>query len=758
MNYIAHVKKNEQETAWEKAQTLEEHLIGTAKLAKEFASKFGFPDLGEIIGILHDAGKATEEWQEYIRVKTGFNENNLNDIGSENNKIITKHAIYGVKISKEKYKILSSFLSYCIAGHHSGLDDYFDLEYKIQETNKPEKNYKIKEEIINKFLPNMPDVKQLSKVVQINPNPDKPNISTSLFIRMLFSCLVDADFLDTESYMTPSKNEQRSNFTSLHELKEKFDQYMLIKEEQSENTSVNKLRHSIANDCIKASQEKHGIFSLTVPTGGGKTLASMAFALNHAIKHKLERIIYVIPYTSIIEQTADNFRKIFGDDNVVEHHSNINKEKLNIEEDTQEKLRLATENWDAPIIVTTSVQFFESLFSCKPSRCRKLHNITKSVVVLDEAQLIPIEYQNPILKAIQCLSEKYFTTFVISTATQPVWTMNTYDIKGFPENSVREIIHDVADLYSKLKRVEVETRKEISSLEEISEELMNYEQVLCIVSDRKTCRELYKLMPKETTIHLSAMMCGQHRSDVIETIKRKLINKENIRVISTQLVEAGVDIDFPVVYRAMAGLDSIAQSAGRCNREGLLERGKVIVFNLEKKPPQGILQKAWQSASELLSTIKNNEILLPDNFTEFFKLLYYKTDLDKYKILKLLNPDSKTIGIKFKTASENFKIIDDSMSHSIIVRYKKSNQLLEEIKYNNDRILTKTYMRKLQRYTVNIYNNDFEILKSRKSIYEIWKNSDIWALSTDLEYKEDVGLIINDNDISDFTNPEVFII
>ena len=484
----------------------------------------------------------------------------------------------------------------------------------------------------------------------------------------------------------------------------------------------------------------------------------MAFALNHAIKHKLDRIIYVIPYTSIIEQTADVFRSIFGDENIVEHHSNLNRDKTNMDEDTQEKLRLATENWDAPIIVTTSVQFFESLFSCKPSRCRKLHNIVKSVVVLDEAQLVPVDYLDPILKSIQCLSEKYYTTFVISTATQPVWTMKTNEIKGLPENSVKEIIHDVSDLYIKLKRVEVETRKEISSLEEISKELMNYEQVLCIVSDRKTCRELYRLMPKDT-IHLSALMCGQHRSDIIEIIKQKLKNKENIRVISTQLVEAGVDIDFPVVYRAMAGLDSIAQSAGRCNREGLLKRGKVIVFNLEKKPPLGILRKAWQSAFELLSNIESNDILSPANFTKFFELLYSKSNnSDKKEILNLLNPDIKTLGIKFKTASEKFKIIDDSMSHSIIVRYKGSNQLLDEIKYNNDRTLTKTYMRKLQRYSVNIYNNDFEILKSRGSICEIWDNSDIWALSTDLEYNEDVGLIINDNDISNFTEPEDFII
>ena len=297
--------------------------------------------------------------------------------------------------------------------------------------------------------------------------------------------------------------------------------------------------------------EDQGIFSLSVPTGGGKTLSSLAFALEHAIKHKLDRIIYVIPYTSIIEQNADVFRNAVGDDQVVEHHSNLE------ENDSTPKSRLACENWDAPIIVTTSVQFFESLFAARSSRCRKLHNIVKSVVVLDEAQLVPVDYLSPILKTMQLLVDHYEVSFVISTATQPAFKERIVGGKRFPGlKNVKEIMgedKDVDLLYQSLKRNHIQFPSDIyitASWEEIADQLQQYEQVLCIVSDRKSCRELHSLMPRGT-FHLSALMCGQHRSQIIKTIKKKLQNKETVRVISTQLVEAGVDFDFPVVYRAL---------------------------------------------------------------------------------------------------------------------------------------------------------------------------------------------------------------
>jgi len=361
---------------------------------------------------------------------------------------------------------------------------------------------------------------------------------------------------------------------------------MAVMSASADKTPVNALRHEILTACRAAAKLEPGHFSLTVPTGGGKTLSSLAFALEHAVKHNLRRVIYVIPYTSIIEQNADVFKETVGDDQVIEHHSNLD------EDDSTSKARLSAENWDAPIIVTTSVQFFESFFAAKPSRCRKLHNIIGSVVVLDEAQLVPVEYLAPILQTMDLLNRRYRISFVISTATQPAFESRE-GFKGLPMNSVREIISDIPRLYANLKRVEVEIPQnwvKTTRWEELATELLKEEQVLCVVSDRKSCRNLHKLMPIGT-YHLSALMCGQHRSKIITEIKQKLKEGAPVRVISTQLVEAGVDIDFPVVYRALAGLDSIAQAAGRCNREGkLTEKGRVVVFVPPKKSPPGILR------------------------------------------------------------------------------------------------------------------------------------------------------------------------
>lgn len=411
----------------------------------------------------------------------------------------------------------------------------------------------------------------------------------------------------------------------LKELLDRFNSYMetITKDAlEKADTPVNRARQRVLADCRSASKLEPGFFSLTVPTGGGKTLSSMAFALEHAVRFGKERVIYVIPYTSIIEQNADVFRKAVGDEYIIEHHSNLD------ENDSTPKARLAAENWDAPIIVTTSVQFFESLFAAKPSRCRKLHNIVNSVIVLDEAQLVPTEYLEPILATMKLLCEHYNVTFVLCTATQPAFeTQDDYpQFPGLPKGSVREIIQDVPGLYRELRRVEVLPidTKTVWTWQEIAEKLKSFDKVLCVVSDRKSCRELHALMPKGT-YHLSALMCAQHRSDCIADIKEKLKTTEPVRVISTQLVEAGVDIDFPVVYRAMAGLDSIAQTAGRCNREGKLKTngglGRVVVFTPQRKAPAGILRKATETTARLLDSGLKDPIS-HEAFGPYFSELY----------------------------------------------------------------------------------------------------------------------------------------
>jgi CRISPR-associated endonuclease/helicase Cas3 len=574
-------------------------------------------------------------------------------------------------------------------------------------------------------------------------------LDVSLWIRMLFSCLVDADRLNTEKYMDPEKNKVRKGYRSITELHTLFNSYMQKKTKESPETAnsrVYQARQQVLADCRTAADIEPGFFSLTVPTGGGKTLSSMAFALRHAEKYEKKRIIYAIPYTSIIEQNANVFREIFGDDEIIEHHANLD------EDDRTLRSRLATENWDAPLIITTNVQFFESLFASKASRCRKLHNIANSVVILDEAQLVPVEFLQPILETMRLLVAHYRVSFVICTATQPVFESQKDfpRFPGLPEGSIREIIQDVSGLYKDLERVKVEYSKEepvMAAWNDLARELSEYEQVLCIVSDRKSCRELHAQMPKGT-YHLSALMCAQHRSDTITEIKDTLREKETVRVVSTQLVEAGVDIDFPVVYRSMAGLDSIAQAAGRCNREGKLNAqgrlGKIIVFNGIRKAPAGMLRKASETARLMLDRGLDNPID-QNVFPAYFSELYWKANsLDIKDIMKLLKPEPPQVGIQFRSASEAFRIIDDKNQRTIVVPYGEGEgfiDLLRNAKKSGKGFEIKL-LRKLQRYTISVYSDQFFTMQKRGSLEEIIPG--VFALICAVEYDKQVGLLIDE--------------
>jgi len=741
---IAHVRKNEDGT-WAAPHKLLAHLEDTAKRAEMNANKFQSGEWGKAAGLAHDAGKGRAEWQRYLKIKSGYDE----EAHLEGKAGKVPHAIFGAKLGEELFgKQTGRLLAYCIAGHHAGLPDWSSaegagqssLQFQEMQVKQLEDIDKSIIDIIGSARPTVP------------PWKFSEGLDLSLWIRMLYSCLVDADFLDTELYMNQEKADNRGAYCSIQELLIRFNNYINKLDISSEDTRVNAIRREIRTKCVQMASEDQGIFSLSVPTGGGKTLSSLAFALEHAIKHKLDRIIYVIPYTSIIEQNADVFRNAVGEDQVIEHHSNLE------ENDSTPKSRLACENWDAPIIVTTSVQFFESLFAVKSSRCRKLHNIVRSVVVLDEAQLVPADYLIPILKSMQLLVEHYQVSFVISTATQPAFKERIVGGKLFPGlKKMKEIMGDDKDielLYQSLKRNRVQFPDDIYaplSWEEIADQLQQYEQVLCIVSDRKSCRELHSLMP-EGTFHLSALMCGQHRSQMIKTIKQKLNNKEPVRVISTQLVEAGVDFDFPVVYRAFAGLDSIAQAAGRCNREGNLpDLGQVIVFIAPRKAPMGILRKAAETTANIVVT-NHEDPLRHDMYEKYFSELYWKANsLDSKEIVNLLDPyqnDLQECSIFFRTAAGRFRIIDDSLQKSILVPFDKGEKFINLLKYSGpDRGL----MRKLQRYTVNIYNNEFNQLLKRGSIFEV--SSGIFALVSSAEYSEVIGLMVETS-----FDPEKFII
>lgn len=560
---------------------------------------------------------------------------------------------------------------------------------------------------------------------------------------MLFSCLVDADFLDTEKFMDEERNGLRAGYPALQELQAAFDLHMADKGAKATDSPVNRIRAQVLFQCREKAVLPSGLFSLTVPTGGGKTLSSMAFALSHAVHHGKSRVIYVIPYTSIIEQTAEIFRGIFGKENVIEHHSNLDP----VREDSRS--RLATENWDAPIVVTTNVQFFESLFAARTSRCRKLHNIVNSVVVLDEAQLLPPEFLAPILHVMQDLaSPSYKASFVLSTATQPAFSPRP-KFPGLKE--MRELMDDPEKLYANLKRVEAELPADFNAprtWESIADELQQYDSALCIVNSRKDCRELHALMPKDT-IHLSALMCGQHRSQVIANIKQRLKDGIPTRVVSTQLVEAGVDMDFPVVYRALAGLDAVAQAAGRCNREGALPgMGKVVVFVPPKPAAPGLLRKAQQSGQEIMR-LTEGDPLTRVRFEAYFRHYYASLNsLDKNEIVGLLDMHNMAEAAKckfnFRTAAEKFRLIDEEGQTAIIVRFGESPGLIAslEASQNLEPYQRRAILRKLQRYTVNIREHECKKLMAGSDVQEVFPG--VFVLVSDGLYRADIGLVMGE--------------
>lgn len=734
---IAHAAKDK-DGAWRDPHDLAEHLRTVASLASRHAHRFNGSDWAHLAGLWHDLGKYRPRFQHYIRRASGFEADA--HIKGEAGK--APHSTAGALLACDRFDMAGRVLAYLIAGHHAGLYDWnsenSNLAYRLQQQESRDE--------FDEALAQQPPADILDHgafVPDLRAMPGGKD-GFALWVRMLFSCLIDADRLDTEAYMDADKSAQRSDWPNILTLLKQFDQFMTSKSIAANPSTVNLLRTDILRQCREKADDAPGLFSLTVPTGGGKTLSSMAFALEHAKRYDKRRIIYVIPYTSIIEQTADIFRSIFGDA-VIEHHSNAEADP----EKENHKSHLACENWDAPVVVTTNVQFFESLFAAKTSRCRKLHNIVDAVVVLDEAQLLPPEFLQPILDVLNLLTKHYGVTVVLSTATQPALCTREYfdarnNMRGL--DNVREIMRDPDALYRALDRVNVRLPADWNtptSWDALSEEITQCDSVLAIVNRRKDARELWQRMP-EGTLHLSALMCGEHRSQIIRQIKARLQDGILTRVVSTQLVEAGVDLDFPVVYRALAGLDSIAQAAGRCNREGRLAQGEVVVFIPPQPAPPGQLRKAEDACRSVLygHTGKPLERTL---FADYFEKLYHACDLDAQGIGKLLEVDGKTLAVNFRSAAEKFKLIQDEDSAPVIVRYRGldgSDETVEKLlntlkKDGPERWL----MRKLQRYTVNIPHRDVMKLLAQGDVEETIPG--LFIQVNDWLYHEQLGLIMD---------------
>lgn len=727
---LAHVHQDQKTNLW-REHPLQEHLSGTAARADLFASSFGNGDWARLAGLWHDLGKFNPEWQIYLKKKSGYDpEAHLEGAPGKMN-----HSTAGALHALDRLGPLGRILAYLVAGHHAGLPDWSHeigvggaLSVRLTEHDHLAKA--LKSGVSPDLLASPPPLSR--------PCVEGPE-HCHLWIRMLFSCLVDGDFLDTEAFMDPEKHQNRGAFEAYpRDLKARFDVYMSAKQKTAPNTPVNRIRAQVLEACRTGAAQIPGLFSLTVPTGGGKTLASMAFALEHAIRYNKRRIVVVIPYTSIIEQTAAVLREVFGPDTVLEHHSNLDPDK----ESTQS--RLASENWDAPIIVTTNVQFFESLFAARTSACRKLHNLVDSVVILDEAQMLPPEYLRPILGALKGLTQHFGVSALLCTATQPALAGRIGSQKAafLGLEGVRELMTDPGELSKALRRVVL--RPQHPDLppviwKDLAAELSRHNQVLCIVNTRPDCRELHAHMP-EGTIHLSALMCAEHRSDVISLIKILLKLRWPIRVISTQLVEAGVDLDFPVVYRALAGLDSIAQAAGRCNREGKLNDaghlGEVIYFAPPKPAPLGLLRKGEEAGREMLRGFPELVANLdPEAFKRYFELFFSRVNSFDAKDMKNLLVDGAQEGqFQFRTAASKFQLIDDQAQRSLVVWYPPQKAEIQQLLKDRP---SRDRLRKLQRYVVNIPEQAFNALQDRGELLEY---GGIWAQAVDGLYDPVLGL------------------
>ena len=706
---IAHLYQAEDGTWVEHA--LLSHCNDVAVLAASLLTDCT-PEIARLAGLWHDLGKYQPRFQQYIRDASGLERENAHVEADDAVTTRAPHSTAGAIHATKKFATnnpAGQILAYIIAGHHAGLPDGKRSELKPRASLE----FRLADSVdeYQSALQSAPCDLLEQQAPSLANLPCSQAIDYHLWIRMLFSALVDADFLDTETFMSPLKQQQRKGTEpNLNALNLALDT-KLASFSNANASVVNTARQAILRQCQSAASWQPGLFSLSAPTGGGKTLASLSWGLKHAIKHNKHRVIIAIPYTSIIEQTASVYRKILGDNQVLEHHSNLDPDSSN----QNARSRLAAENWDAPVVVTTNVQLFESLFAARTSRCRKLHNIRHSVIILDEAQQLPGQLLKPITAAIDTLQRHHGISWLFCTATQPALNQSKSQ-QGMPAFSgledIREILvePDPFVLAKQLKRVTVELPESNAppeSTESLADKLCREHRALAIVSTRRDAAELYQACHAHPhVIHLSASMCAAHREHTLTQARLRLIDsKEPLLIIATNLIEAGVDISLPVVYRALAGLDSIAQAAGRCNREGELDgTGEVVVFNPPRPAPPGLLRDGQQITKDMLSDI-GEDPLAPANLKTYFDRLHHRTDNDPDNILEMLLPNAQLDNIQFRSAAAAFQMIDQN-AQAIITPWRKPDTdespvypWLAELKKDSSK---KWIYRHLQRYTVTV--------------------------------------------------------
>jgi len=799
--HYAHSLENQPVENW---QPLTAHLLAVAALAREFAQSFGMNDPAVIneaflAGLLHDLGKYRPAFQEYLR-------------GERTSDDETWHAMYGAAYASTSGQLGAAF---SIAGHHAGLHDRADLQKgtanadkkeslatlaKLLEKEYPATRAKLIEKVAYKqltaslekelpaMLPPFPgEPAHLAKLA--DESEEKFVLATELYTRMLFSCLVDADRLDSACWSKLGINTIELSNSEIPLDADHLLSLVIAERDRkratalltAQNITLSDAQNRIFDACLAIGKQPPGFFSLTVPTGGGKTLSAMAFALAHAKAHGLRRVIVVIPYLSIIEQNAAEYRHILDPENrgmVLENHSSV-KPRDNTNEEANSRLELITENWDAPVIVTTSVQFIESLFAASPSRARKLHNIARSVVIFDEVQTLPTHLLQPMLNVFRELTTNYGVSFVFSSATQPAFQHSPSLPDGFQDDEITEIAPDPTELYRTLRRVtyKLETRTEPLAWETLAGQLAATPQCLCVVNLTRHARELWRVLDKTLCekyrvhggggkphenlrpIHLSSSICPAHRLALIRSIRQRLKVGLPCRVISTQLIEAGVDVDFPTVWRAMGPLDSIVQVAGRCNRKGTLspEESIVRVFTPadEKKLPPGIYTTATHQTAVTLDRLGDDAAeklaTSPAIFHDYFSELYGITSTD-YNRRGEASIQEERINLHFRKVAEKAQVIKDD-GQPVIIPIGKARHLIEKIRTHKPSPgkprFSRDDLRRLQRYMVNVRTYNFDILLRDTMIEPLLPNLDLFVLK-DGVYHAKLGLLVNERPLEDF--------
>lgn len=701
---LAHISADGQ-----RRQTVREHLEGTARLATAFARPFGGESQARLAALLHDIGKYSADFQR--RLAGGPK---------------VDHSTAGAKVA---WELRQPEVAFAVAGHHGGLPDGGG---NSDPADAPTLLGRRK-----RAVPPCDDWRRENTLPAARrPALPKDNFTAAFYTRMLYSCLVDADYLDTEAFMAGAPL-PRGGGEPMEVLLQRLQDSVAPWWEPA--TELNRRRCEILRRCFDQGQASApGLFTLTVPTGGGKTVASLAFALTHAVAHQKRRVIYVIPYTSIIDQTAAVFTRILGEENVLEHHSG--SEATLADPDTDgipDPKVLATENWDAPLIVTTAVQFFESLFANRSSRCRKLHNLADSVVIFDEAQTLPVPFLRPCVAAIGQLVQHYGVTAVLCTATQPA--LGPLFAELAPGLALRELMEDPAGLYAFFRRTTLRQGGELTE-ETLAGQLAAVPQALCVVNGRATAQRLFGMLPREGCYCLTTLLCPADRKRLLAEIRTRLQTCEPCRVVATSLIEAGVDLDFPAVWREEAGLDSILQAAGRCNREGKrpADQSPVTVFRLADTPVPAMIRPNTDAARAVFRDF--GDPAAPEAIQKYFSLflaLKGQAALDQKGILPGFARGMEGRVFPFATAAQRFQLIE-SPAVTVYLALQENQSLIETLRGGGG---SRALYRRLGQYGVTVYPQHLAALQAAGAVEAA--GPDLWILREPALYDRNTGLTLD---------------